>query len=89
MNTFLWIFGSGLLMSTFSLIGGTMLLFKEETFKRLTLPLVALSAGSLIGGAFFHMIPASILSESLDLFRALTWVALGFLTFFTLTINVI
>jgi zinc and cadmium transporter len=59
MPVFLWILVSGLLMSAIALVGAVTLVLKESTLQRLLLPLVALSAGSLIGGAFFHMIPAA------------------------------
>jgi zinc and cadmium transporter len=59
MDVFLWIVMSGLLMSAIALSGAITLLLDEATLQRILLPLVALSAGSLIGGAFFHMIPAS------------------------------
>ncbi len=36
------------------------LLLREATVKRLLLPLVAFAAGSLIGGALFHMISAAL-----------------------------
>jgi zinc and cadmium transporter len=56
----IWIIGSSLLMCILALIGVTTLSLSEKTLHRLLLPLVALSAGSLLGGAFFHMIPESI-----------------------------
>ena len=56
----LWIVGSGLLMSAIALVGSATLLFKEHTLRRILLPLVAFAAGSLLGGAFFHMIPAGL-----------------------------
>ncbi len=48
------------------------------------LPLVALAAGSLIGGAFFHMIPAALSSPYLDDLWVGIWIALGFTVFFAL-----
>ncbi len=84
MSTFLWILGSGLLMSAIALIGSATLLLKRESLARLTLPLVALAAGSLIGGALFHMIPASLAARrdsGLDVFA---WTAAGFTVFFAL-----
>jgi zinc and cadmium transporter len=54
----LWIVGSGLLMSAIALVGSVTLLLDERTLQRLLSPLVAFAAGSLLGGAFFHMIPA-------------------------------
>jgi len=56
----LWIVGSGLLMCLLALVGVTTLALSDKTLHRLLLPLVALSAGSLLGGAFFHMIPESV-----------------------------
>ena len=59
METLWWIVGSGLLMSAIALVGSVTLLLRESTLRRLLLPLVAFAAGSLLGGAFFHMIPAA------------------------------
>ncbi len=56
-NPLLWIVGSSILMCILALVGAVTLSLSEKTMKRLLLPLVALSAGSLLGGAFFHMIP--------------------------------
>jgi zinc and cadmium transporter len=47
----LWIVGSGLPMSAIALVGGITLLLSERTPQRILLPLVALAAGSLLGGA--------------------------------------
>jgi zinc and cadmium transporter len=60
MSTLAWIIGSSLLMSAIALVGSVTLLLKKSTLDRLILPLVSLAAGSLIGSAFFHMIPAGI-----------------------------
>jgi zinc and cadmium transporter len=46
-------------MSAISLVGSVTLLLRESTLQRLLLPLVAFAAGALLGGAFFHMIPAA------------------------------
>ncbi|MBW2485025.1 MAG: hypothetical protein JRF05_06670, partial [Deltaproteobacteria bacterium] len=59
-TSLLWIIGSSLLMCVLALAGVTTLSLSEKTMQRLLLPLVALSAGSLLGGAFFHMIPESL-----------------------------
>jgi zinc and cadmium transporter len=76
----LWIVGSGLLMTAVALVGGLTLLLEEATLRRMLLPLVAFSAGSLIGGAFFHMIPAALAGAGSPLVP-LTWVVLGFTLF--------
>jgi zinc and cadmium transporter len=60
MDTFLWIFIGGLLMSAVALVGSVSFFLSPATLDRLILPLVSLAAGTLLGGAFFHMIPAVI-----------------------------
>lgn len=60
MNVLVWILLSGLLMSAVALVGAVTLVLDARSLQRILLPLVALSAGSLMGGAFFHMIPAGI-----------------------------
>lgn len=82
MTTFLWILLGGVLMSAIALVGSVTLVLRESTLRRLLLPLVSFAAGSLIGGALFHMIPASLLG--MPALAALSWVALGFLLFFAL-----
>jgi len=82
MTTFLWILLGGLLMSAIALVGSVTLLLSEATLKRILRPIVAFAAGSLIGGALFHMIPAAL--HALEPTPAMAWVALGFLMFFAL-----
>ena len=48
----------GILMGAIALVGSATLLLREETLDRVVRPLVAFAAGSLLGGAFFHMLPA-------------------------------
>lgn len=60
MTTFLWIFLGGILMSVIALVGSVTLILREESLRKLLLPLVALASGTLLGGALFHMIPASV-----------------------------
>ncbi len=83
MEVFLPIIGSGLLMSAIALSGSVTLILKEETLHKILLPLVAFAAGSLIGGALFHMLPVAIsqVSNTLDVFL---YLATGFLTFLAL-----
>jgi zinc and cadmium transporter len=81
-TTFLWILLSGALMSGIALIGSVTLVLRESTLQKILLPLVAFAAGSLVGGALFHMIPASLLG--MPTMTTFGWVALGFLIFFGL-----
>ncbi len=82
-ETLLWIIGSGLLMSAIALVGSLTLLLKETTLQRLLLPLVAFSAGSLLGGAFFHMLPAGLAAHS-NSTTVFAWLLAGFSVFFAL-----
>ena len=83
MHTLLWIVASGLVMAAIALVGSVTLLLRESTLRRIVLPLVALSAGSLLGGAFLHMIPAG-LGETGSEFAAFLWILAGFTVFFAL-----
>ncbi len=83
MEVLAWIIVSGLAMSGVALVGGITLFLDDRTLQKITLPLVAFAAGSLIGGAFFYMIPASIetMGNTTTLFF---WILAGFTTFFAL-----
>jgi zinc and cadmium transporter len=83
MTTFLWILTGGILMSAIALVGSVTLVLSEETLKKILLPLVALAAGTLLGGALFHMIPASVdkLGNQLSIYL---WILVGFAVFFAL-----
>jgi zinc and cadmium transporter len=80
MSTLAWIISSGIVMSAIALIGSATLFLKETTLQRILRPLVAFAAGSLIGGAFFHMIPAGMVKYRGDE-TIYVWVLLGFTVF--------
>lgn len=83
MSTLGWIVSSSVLMSLIALVGSVTLILSEQTLQRILLPLVAFAAGSLIGSAFLHMIPAGLASYGGgDSFYL--WILLGFLVFFAL-----
>jgi zinc and cadmium transporter len=83
MSTLAWIVTSSLLMSAIALIGSVTLILQESTLQRIILPLVAFSAGSLIGGAFFHMIPAGLTAYGFNN-SFFVWILAGFSVFFAL-----
>jgi zinc and cadmium transporter len=82
MPTVAWIVLSGVAMSALALVGSVTLLLSEATLQKLLRPLVAFAAGSLFGGALFHMVPAAL--GAMPPMVAFRWVALGFLLFFAL-----
>lgn len=83
MSTMALIVAFGLAMSAIALAGSVTLVLPERTFNRVVVPLVALAAGSLLGGTFFHLLPESVgqLGNGLGLYAVL---AAGFLAFFVL-----
>ena len=70
-------------MSALAMMGIVTLSLSEKRFRQLLLPLVALAAGSLLGGALFHLIPLSIEELGNGLFPYLLLSA-GFVTFLAL-----
>lgn len=83
MSTLAWILVSGMLMSALALVGSVTLLLPPRVFVRLVFPLVALAAGSLLGGALFHMLPESVEALGNDL-TVYGWLALGIVAFLVL-----
>lgn len=73
----------GLAMCAIALVGGLVLLLSEELTGRIVLPMVALASGTLIGSAFFHLIPESV-DRMGNTPAAYIWVATGFLVFLLL-----
>jgi zinc and cadmium transporter len=78
-----WIVVSGLAMSALALVGSVAVFLHERGFRFLVLPLVALAAGALLGGAMFHMLPESIgvLGNELAVY---VWVVAGLFAFHVL-----
>lgn len=71
-----------LLMTLVALVGGLTLVLSASQLHQLLTPLVALAAGSLLGGALFHMLPEGF--RSLDPLRSGEWIAAGFTAFLAL-----
>ncbi len=83
MTNFIIAISLAFLISLFSLLGMVALAIKEKVLRKILLMLVGLSAGGLIGGAFFHLLPEALESE----LKPLTIFAItigGFLLFFLL-----
>jgi len=83
MSTLAWILASTFLMSLIAWIGVLVLALGERALERLLPRLVAFAAGSLIGGAFLHLLPETVTQGGprLDLF---VWLVGGFVMFFLL-----
>ncbi len=83
MTVLMWIIVGGILMSAIALVGGVTVVLKEETLRRILLPLVALASGTLLGSAMFHMIPAAVDAIG-NRPLVYIWVVAGFAAFFAL-----
>jgi zinc and cadmium transporter len=83
MSTLGWIVVFGLAMSALALVGGFTTVLSERALARLLMPLVALAAGALLGGAFFHMLPEAIAEGGNEL-SVYVWLVAGFVVFFLL-----
>ncbi len=76
---------STLIVSLISLAGVVTLFFKSELINKILLILVAFSAGTLIGGAFLHLIPEAVKNAGLENSTPVfIWIIIGFCAFFVL-----
>jgi zinc and cadmium transporter len=83
--TIIYILISTLLIAFIAFAGALTLFFKKELINKILLILVSFASGSLIGGAFLHLIPESIEEMgSENLLPIFLYVILGFIVFFVL-----
>lgn len=83
MSTFHWITLGGLAMSALALSGSITLVLPPRLFRRIVPPLVALAAGTLLGGALLHLLPESVAAMGNSL-AVYVWLVVGFVAFFLL-----
>ncbi len=87
MSILFYILLSTFLISLIAFIGALALFLKEKLLDKILLILVSFSAGALIGGAFLHLIPETIVRVGVDedqLLKIFLYLLLGFCTFFIL-----
>ncbi|OGH14602.1 MAG: hypothetical protein A2860_03315 [Candidatus Levybacteria bacterium RIFCSPHIGHO2_01_FULL_37_33] len=70
-----------LIGSVFSLIGGVVILFKEKLALRISHLLFSFAAGTLLGTAFFDLLPEAASNAPKDI-NIFLWALIGFLVFF-------
>ena len=83
MSVYLYIFGGVLLVSFLSLFGVFFLSFSPRFMEKLTLFLVSLSAGTLLGDSFLHLLPEAVYDNGTSL-RVWLWLIIGLMSFFVL-----
>jgi len=83
MSNFMFAILASITVSFISFVGALSLLLNDKLLKKILILLVALAAGSLIGGAFLHLLP-----EAMDNYTSgmtpFVYAVLGFLVFFVL-----
>jgi len=79
-NTLVQILLSTLIVSLVAFIGILTLHIKEKLLEKILIYLVALAAGALLGGAFFHLIPEAL--DSLPVTDVFLYIIIGFVLFF-------
>lgn len=82
MSTTITIITATSVVCLFSLVGIYALSLKEKTLHNILLVLIAFSAGSILGAAYFDLLPAAL--ELVDESIVFTQITLGFVLFFFL-----
>ncbi|MBU4370086.1 ZIP family metal transporter, partial [Patescibacteria group bacterium] len=80
MSVLLYIIIAGLLITCCVWFAILFLYFRKETLKKITLFLISLSAGALMGGAFLHLLPEA--SSQIPIDRLFTITLVAFIFFF-------
>jgi zinc and cadmium transporter len=83
MNTLCWILLATIVDGLFALVGAATFLMNRKLFKKVMIALVAFSAGALLGGAFFHLMPEALEGMGSHL-SAFAYLMTGFIIFFIL-----
>ncbi|OGF28051.1 hypothetical protein A2331_03010 [Candidatus Falkowbacteria bacterium RIFOXYB2_FULL_34_18] len=81
--SYFYIFTSLLIVSLVSFVGIFFISLRDNVLKKITIYLVSLSAGTLLGGSFIHLLP-EVLSENNFQISILYWVLFGIIIFFIL-----
>ncbi len=87
MTPLFYILISTLLISFIAFLGALFLFLNDKLLNKILLFLVAFSAGALLGGAFFHLLPEAIAEVGVgeaQLLKLFLFLILGFCLFFVL-----
>jgi zinc and cadmium transporter len=78
--TLVWILGATILVSAISLVGVVTIAMRKESLEKVLILFVGFAAGSLMGGAFFHLLPESL--ETSEPATVFLYTLIGFTFFF-------
>lgn len=84
MAHFNWVLAATVLVSLTAWLGILTVYLKDDLLDRLLLVLVALAAGTLVGGAFLHLLPEAIEQTQGELTTIFAISLVGFCTFYVL-----
>ena len=70
--TSVYVFVSVIVVSLVSLLGIVSILLSEKKLDKLLLTLVSLSAGTLLGGAFLHILPEAVEKQGFTILVSLS-----------------
>jgi zinc and cadmium transporter len=84
MSELLWILAATMGVSLISFIGALTLVLSENLLKKLLLAMIGFAAGTLIGGAFLHLLPEALASQTVSTTTVFMVAILGFSGFFIL-----
>ncbi|VVB98271.1 Zinc transporter ZupT [uncultured archaeon] len=79
MDVLIWIIAATVLDSLVGLVGIFSLWMKEDAIRKLSIYLMAFSAGALLGGAFFHLLPEALAKTAV--INVAEYIVLGFIVF--------
>jgi len=83
MSALFWIIVATFIVSLISFVGAVTLVLSKNRLQKILLVLVGFAAGTLIGGAFLHLLPESI-EQSKEINNIFLSVIIGFVVFFLL-----
>jgi len=83
MTLYFYVLGSAIIISLISFVGVIALAMNPEKLKKITVFLVSLSAGTLLGDSFFHLMP-EIIEENPEGLNIWFWLIGGIIIFFIL-----
>lgn len=84
MENFYYALGAAGVVSLMSFAGVLTLAITDKILNKILFGLVGFSAGAMIGGAFFHLIPEAVEGARGDVLMSFVWIVVGFSVFFLL-----